>query len=446
MNTANNSVTAGACVPASQATSSDASRQSIRRVVLAGAFGTVVEYFDFSVYAFLATTLAAVFFPAENPTAALLYTLGVFGAAFVARPVGGILIGHLSDRYGRRPALTVAVVGMAFASTLIGLLPAYASIGIAAPVLLFVLRCVQGLSAGGELGSAGSYVAEVAPDGRRGFLTSTTQVGTLVGTMLGSLCVGLMHLGLSNEQILSWGWRIPFLISLPLGIAALIVRSKMEESKQFEQVEEQGAVAKIPALSALVSHPRAVFSVFGLTLVSFASYYLVFTYMSTYFERQGIMPPGLAAWSTTLTLLLAAVAIPVWGKITDRIGRRPILIGVCVANLLLAWPLFIFMQTSVGAAFFSQIVLGQIEAAYLGVILAAYCEMFPARVRSSGFSLGYNFSAILAGGSAPYLATWLIAATGASHAPAWILMAMAFLSLLVALTVRETANRPMPTV
>lgn len=419
-------------------------KRRLRKVVFAAGFGTVIEYFDFSVYAFLATTIAAVFFPKNDPTAALLYTLGVFGAAFVIRPIGGILIGHLGDKYGRRPALATSVLGMAFASAVIGLIPSYAVIGLAAPALLFLMRLLQGLSAGGELGGAAAYVTEAAPDSRRGFLTSTTQVGTLIGTMLGSLSVALLRMMLTDAELLSWGWRIPFLVSLPLGIAALVVRRRMEESKQFEQVEESGAVARIPALAALRSHPRGVFTVFGLSLVSFAAYYLVFSYMSTYFERQGIMQPGMAAWSTTLTLALAAIAIPFWGKVTDRVGRRPVLIGVCVSNLILAYPLFLIMGNSPGAAMFSQIILGQIEAAYLGVILATFCELFPARVRASGFGLGYNFAAIVAGGSAPYIATWLIASTNQPNAPAWILVVTAIISLGTALSVKETANRPIP--
>jgi MHS family proline/betaine transporter-like MFS transporter len=428
------------------ARSAPAENTRVRKVVFAAGFGTVIEYFDFSVYAFLATAIATVFFPNGDPTAALLYTLGVFGVAFVVRPIGGILLGHLGDRYGRRPALAASVLGMAFASTLIGVIPSYASIGIAAPVLLFVMRLVQGLSAGGELGGAAAYVAEAAPDTRRGFLTSTTQVGTLVGTMLGSLSVALLRLTLTDAELLDWGWRIPFLASLPLGVIGLVVRHRMEESKQFEAVEASGAVARIPALAALRSHPRGVFTVFGLSLVSFAAYYLVFSYMSTYFERQGIMPPGRAVWSTTLTLALAALTIPFWGKLTDKVGRRPLLIGVCVSNLVLAYPLFRLMEHSPAAAMFSQVVLGQIEAAYLGVILAAYCELFPARVRASGFGLGYNFAAIAGGGPAPYLATWLIAVTGQPQAPAWILVAAAIVSLATALSVKETANRPMPTV
>ncbi|MDM0032007.1 MFS transporter [Variovorax sp. J22P271] len=420
--------------------------RGVRRVVRAAAFGTVIEYFDYTAYAFLATTLAKVFFPAADPTAALLYTLGVFGVAFIVRPIGGILLGHLGDRYGRRPALVVSVLGMAFATAAIGFLPTYESVGIAAPLMLLGLRCIQGLSAGGELGGAAAYVAEASPDHRRGYLTSTTQVGTLAGTMLGSLSVALLRGWLTPEQLLDWGWRLPFLMSLPLGLIGLVVRRQMEESRQFEQMEDRGAVSKMPALSVVRTHWRGVLGVFGLSLVSFAAYYLVFTYFATYFERQSIMKASQAAWSTTVTLLFAAFAIPFWGKFTDRVGRKPLLVSVCLANLVLAYPLFMLMKQSALAAFAAQFVLGQIEAAYLGVILAAYCEMFPARVRLSGFSLGYNFAAIVAGGSAPYLATWLIAATGQPHAPAWMLMATALVSLVAAVAIKETAGRPMPVV
>lgn len=423
----------------------DAARR-IRRIISAGAFGTIVEYFDFSVYAFLATTIADVFFAKGNPTAALLYTLGVFGASFVLRPFGGILIGHLGDRYGRRPALTLSVAGMAFASTAIGLLPSYATIGIAAPILLFVLRCVQGLSAGGELGGAASYVAEVAPDDRRGRLTSMMNLGTMIGTMLGSACVAVLHVTMSHEALLSWGWRLPFLASLPLGVITLVLRRRMEESKQFENLESSGSVAKIPVLDALRSSPRGVLTVLGLALGSFMSYYLTFTYLPTYFQRQNIMSGTDAAWSTTATLVCAMFVIPFWGRMSDRVGRRPLLIAVCAADLLCAYPAFLMMSHSTAAAVFAQIVLGQLEALYVSVILATYCEQFPARVRASGFNLGYNFSSILAGGTAPYLATWLISATGDAKAPAWMLIAAALVSLVTAFTLRETANRPLPLV
>ncbi|SED63254.1 MFS transporter [Streptomyces melanosporofaciens] len=422
-------------------------QKTMRQVTLAGGVGTAIEYYDFSVYGFLALTIADVFFPQSDPTAALLYTLAVFGAAFALRPIGGVLLGHVADRYGRRPALATAVLGMAFASTVMGVLPSFAAIGVAAPVMLLILRCVQGISAGGELGSAAAFVAEAAPDRTRGFHTSTAQIGTLAGTLLGALVVAIVRWGLTPEQLSAWGWRIPFLLSLPLGILALVVRRRVEESKDFANLEEAGRVAKVPALAALRSHTRGVLTVCGLSLVSFAAYYIVFSYMTTYFTAQKIMSPDAAVWTSVLTLALATIAIPLWGAACDRWGRRPILIGVSAANLVLGYPLFLLMgQGSVTWAVVAQIVLGQAEAAYMGVILAAYTELFPAKVRSSGFSLGYNAASIITGGSAPYIATWLIEETSNKLAPAWMLMTAAAISLGTALTLKETARRPLPTV
>jgi MFS transporter, MHS family, proline/betaine transporter len=421
-------------------------RARLRRVTLAGAIGTVIEYFDFSVYAFLALTLSSVFFPKSDPTAGLLYTLAVFGAAFVLRPVGGVLLGHVADRHGRRPALAIAVLAMAFSSTAIGMLPDYRAIGVAAPLLLLVLRCVQGLSAGGELGGAAAFVAEAAPDRSRGYHTSTTQIGTLGGTLLGSLVVAVLRLGFTPEQMTDFGWRIAFLVSLPLGVVGLVVRTRIEESEQFTRLETAEQVAKVPAMAAVRSHPRGVWTVCGLSLVSFASYYLVFTYMATYFSQQGIMSETSAMWATSLTLLLASAAIPCWGRACDRWGRRPVLIGVCVVDLVLAYPMFLLMGSgSATWAVLAQVFLGQVEAAYLAVILATYTELFPARVRSSGFGLGYNIASIVAGGSAPYVATWLIDTTSNGFAPAWMLIVTAAVSLGTALTVRETAGLPLRT-
>lgn len=414
----------------------------VRRVVLAGAMGTLIEYFDYSIYAFLATTIAVVFFPASD-SLALLYTFGLFGVAFVVRPLGGIIIGGISDRYGRKPALMISVFGMIIATAVIGLLPSYASVGIAAPLLLCLMRCIQGIAAGGELGGAAAYVAEVSPNDRRGALTSTTQVGCLAGTMLGALCVAQLSSALTHEQMLDWGWRIPFLLSVPLGIATLFVRRRMEESEQFQNLEDKGQVTRIPIWSAMRDYPRGVLTVAGLSMISFSAYYLVFTYLVTYFQQQSIMSAQVAGWSSSVTMLLAAGSIYFWGQLSDRIGRKPILIGCCLGLLILPYPMFLLMNQSVESAIAAQLILGLVVAAYLGVIMSTYCELFPPHIRTTGVSLGFNIAALVAGGSSPYLATWLINETGQATAPAWIMMGAALISLGFALTLKETANRPL---
>jgi len=421
-----------------------AQRTNARRTVLAGAVGSAIEFFDFGIYSFLATMLAASFFPKADPTAGLLYTFAVFGVAFVVRPLGGIWLSHVGDTRGRRFALALSVSLMAVATALIGLLPTYASIGVWAPILLVVLRCVQGASAGGEIGSAATYVSEVSPDRKRGLFTSTTQVGTLFGTMLASLAVVVVSVVLTREQMQEWGWRIPFLVSFPLGMVALIIRYRLAESGQFVRAENAGKIERIPFVSVITTHRRALLTVFCMSLVSYASYYLVFTYLSVYFQRQGLMSVSMATWTTSIVVLVAAISIPFWGALSDRVGRKPLIIGACIGNLVIPYPAFLMMSHSPAAAVVAQLILGQLEAAYLATILTTYCEIFPVRVRLSGLSLGHNLAALVAGGMAPYMATWLIAKSGNAFAPAWMLIGTACVSLCAALTIKETAGKPLP--
>ncbi|RAU48023.1 MULTISPECIES: MFS transporter [unclassified Pseudomonas] len=416
--------------------------RSIRKVVWAGAIGTLIEYYDYTAYAFLATTLAALFFPADEPLA-LLYTFAVFGVAFVVRPIGGILLGALADKVGRKPALLVSVVGMVGATACIGLLPTYAAAGIAAPVLLCLLRCIQGMAAGGEMGGAVTYVAEVAPDAKRAALTSTTQIGCLVGTMGGAIAVALLNMLMTHEQLLDWGWRLPFLISAPMGIIALMIRHKMEETPDFVKLERQNKVKKAPTLILLRRYPGPLLAIACIGSCAMAGYYLPFTYLVTYFQQQGIMTAQMAGWSATLSMTVAALAIYPFGLLSDKIGRRPMLIGVTLCFMVFTYPLFLAMKLSVSAAMASQVALGLLEAAYLSTNYTLYCELLPTSVRTSGINLGISIAAIAAGGSAPYIATWLMTYTGSPTSPAWILIIAGLISFLVLLRLKETAGRPL---
>ncbi len=256
------------------------------------------------------------------------------------RPIGGVVIGHIGDHFGRKAGLATAVIMMAVCTAAIGLIPSHASIGIAAPILLVLLRCGQGFAAGGELGGASSYVAESVADDRRGLFSSIPQLGCLVGTALGSVTVAALTILLTVEQMQDWGWRVPFLFSVALSVAAVLFRRKMAESPDFESLEAGDAVRKLPVFEAVKKHPSAIVSVFGINLVSFAAFYLVFTYMTTYFDVVDVMSARSASWAVVVTQILAALSIPFWGHISDRIGRKPVLVGVCVANIVLAIPLF----------------------------------------------------------------------------------------------------------
>ncbi|HEY1701540.1 MAG TPA: MFS transporter [Trebonia sp.] len=421
------------------------SARTQRRTVIAAGIGTAIEYYDFTIYAFLATTLATVFFPQEDSTAALLSTWAVYAVSFVLRPVGGIIVGHLADRYGRRRALSVAVISMATASSLIGILPGHSTLGAAAAFLLIICRCVQGLSAGGELGAASSYLAEASPGRRRNYRVSWVNVGTLSGTLIGTLFVSIMLQSVSAHALTDWAWRVPFLCSLPFGVVALLIRLRMEESTDFERAKERKAIKKIPLGDLVRSHPRSLLAVTLLALTSNASYWIVFTYLESYFESQHIMSTSTASWTTTITLAVSVLTLPLWSRLSDRIGRRPTLIISNAAFVVLCYPLFLMMGKSVVLAVIAQLVLGQLTTLYLASILAAFAELFPASVRVSGFSLGYNIAAVLAGGTAPYIATWLIDQTGSALSPAFFLIVVTLVALAGAVfTLRETANKPLP--
>lgn len=410
---------------------------------MASGFGTFVEYFDFSLYAFFATVIADTFFPAGNRTTALLYTFGIFGASFLMRPLGGILLGHVGDKIGRRPALGLSVGGMALASALIGCVPSYAEIGMAAPLLLLGLRCIQGLSAGGEMGGAQAYVIEVAPDSERGYLTGLVSLGLLGGTLFGAAASIVVHAIFDAKSLADWAWRLPFLVSLPLGIITLLLRSRMEESQAFTRMEKRGGVERMPVLTILRDDLRELLIVCGVSGGNLMLFYMTIAYMPTYFQRENLMSGTAAAWSTALTLIGGMLAIPLWARLSDRIGRRPVLLIASLGTMLAAYPAYLVMPWSVTAAAIAQIALGQLEATWISVAYATYCEQFHTRVRSSGVNLGCNLSSIIAAGPAPYLATWLIPAIGRVHAPALMLIVFSLISAVAAWCARETAGRPL---
>jgi MHS family proline/betaine transporter-like MFS transporter len=414
-----------------------------RRIVIGAGIGTAIEYYDFTIYAFLATTIAQVFFPKSDPTAGLLSTFAIFAASFFLRPFGGIVIGHFADRLGRRKALTLSVAGMVAASVLIGFIPSYEALGVAAPVLLVLLRCIQAFSAGGELGTAASYVAEQSPIERRGYLTGFVNLGTVSGTLLASFTVALTRAFVAETDFATWGWRIPFLVSLPLGLIALFVRLRMEESVAFEEISKEKEIKRAPALGVLKARPAAVLVVIALALTSNASYWTVFTYLSTLLQTQHVVDAKTAAWSTTATLVLAAVSMPFWSRLSDCFGRKKIMILLNALFVVSAYPLFTLATHSAVVGIAVQLVLGQITACYLANLLATLAETLPASMRVSGFALGYNIASILAGGSAGYIATWLVASTGNPASPAFFVMSATGIAFVASVLMRETANRPL---
>ncbi len=304
-----------------------ASTSTARRAAIAGGVGTLIEYYDFAVYGFLAVVIAPLFFPSTNPAVSILATLAVFGVAYVARPLGGIFFGRLGDRRGRRSALVVTVVCMGIACGILGLLPTYSSAGLLAPILLVIIRLVQGFSAGGEIGGAATYIAESAPPNRRGFFGSFTPIGSTLGFAVAAAIVGLVALMTTDEQMSSWGWRIPFLLALPLAVICLCVRLKLEDSPEFAEMAEKNEVTKSPLTEVIKKNPLSVLRVVGIAIAMNGSGYIGLTYFSVYLINDLGFAKDAVYWTSALSIALACATFPLSGMLTDRYGRKPVLLG-----------------------------------------------------------------------------------------------------------------------
>jgi MFS transporter, MHS family, proline/betaine transporter len=413
------------------------------RVVIAGAVGSVVEYFDFGVYGYVATILATQFFAAGDSTSALLSTLAAFAVAFVLRPVGGLIFSHFGDRYGRKNTLGATVLMMSAASGLIGVLPTYAAIGVGASVLLVLARCLQGIAAGGELGGAIAFVAEHSPAGKRGLLCSMTQTGALAGVLLASICVALLNQFLSKESMTQWGWRVPFLVAIPVGLFGLWIRTELSEATSFKILEKTQGVEAAPFVELFRSHLPALLKSIGLSVLLFSLYYIAYVYVNIHLQRVVGLSSKLAFWSTTVTLAVSVLCMPLFGTLSDRIGRKPVFVFASLAAAIAAAPCFILMNDGGMTAVAMQLILGVIESALMGVAFSTFAELFPTRVRYTGIALGFNIGGVVAGGSAPFICTWLVGALGSSIAPSYFLCFTALVTLLSALTLKETAGSPL---
>lgn len=406
-----------------------------RRQLLAGSIGNVLEYYDFVVYAFLASILASKFFPNDDPVIGLLASFATFGVGFLARPLGGALIGRIADRKGRRVALLITIFGMAAGTVGIGILPDFSTIGMAAPVLLVTMRLIQGLSAGGEWGSATSFIAESAPEGRRGWFGGIGQASIAAGTLVGSMVVALVTQILSDEIMHGWGWRVPFL----LGGVLLIVGAWMRRS-----IEETPAFAKAQQVSATPHHRPVVLmaKAFGFTILWTVCYYVMLSYLPTFLVQHAGLSEGQALWGNTVALIILVGATPLFGRLSDRIGRKPLLLVCCAAFVILPYPLFslILNHASVIEIVTIQIIFNLFIAAFSGAGPAALAELFPTHSRTLLLSIGYSLSVAIFGGFAPFISTWLIAATGMPIAPVFYLIAAGLVSGVVIYRFRETAH------
>lgn len=420
----------------------EVSPATLRRVIAASAVGNFVEWFDFAVYGFLATLIASQFFASSDPSVGLLKTFAVFAVAFALRPLGGVFFGALGDRLGRKRVLSMTILMMAGSTTLIGLLPTYASIGLMAPVLLTLARCVQGFSAGGEYAGACAYLMEHAPREKRAFYGSFVPVSTFSAFACAAVLAYGLEANLSTEAMGSWGWRIPFLIAAPLGLVGLYLRWRMEETPAFQAAMAEGGVqAHSPLKDTLRNHGRSILSLGAFISLTALSFYMFTTYFATYLQLVGNLSRAESLLVTTVALLFAALGCPVAGAMSDRIGRRRTVMFTCGWVIVCVFPAYWLASSGSLPYALIGVLLLAVGALTSGVVTAALLsESFPTRSRYTASAITYNVAYTLFGGTAPLVATWLIAQSGSSLAPALYLVVIAVLALVGGLGLAETSR------
>jgi MHS family proline/betaine transporter-like MFS transporter len=419
----------------------------VRRAVKAAALGNAMEWFDFGVYSYIAVTLGKVFFPSGNPTAQLLSTFGAFAAAFLVRPLGGLVFGPLGDRVGRQKVLAVTMIMMAAGTFAIGLIPSYATIGVGAPLLLLAARLVQGFSTGGEYAGASTFIAEYAPDKKRGFFGSWLEFGTLAGYIGGAGLVTLMTALLSSEDLTSWGWRIPFLIAGPMGIIGLYLRMRLEETPAFAAEVEKAEAArpKVPLREMVAGQWKSLLLCMGLVLVFNVTDYMLLSYMPSYLTSELKYDETHGLLVVLAVMVLMMIVQPFAGALTDRIGRRPVIAAGCAGFLFLSVPaLLLIRDGSLLAVGLGMGALGLLLVCFTAAMPAALPALFPTRVRYGSLSIGFNVSVSLFGGTTPLVVTALIGATGNMMMPAYYMMAAAVVGGLAVWRMSESAGQPLP--
>jgi MHS family proline/betaine transporter-like MFS transporter len=417
--------------------------RTVRRAVAASAMGNCIEWFDFGVYSAgaVTATIGKVFFPTNNTSTAVLSSFAVLAVAFVVRPFGGFFFGPLGDKYGRQRVLATTIILMSASTFVIGVLPTYATIGVFAPILLILARMVQGFSTGGEYGGAATFIAEYAPDKKRGFLGSWLEFGTLTGFVLGSGLVLIVDLSLSESAMNTWGWRIPFLIALPLGLVGLYLRTKLEDTPAFRDMSKAGKVAKSPLRDTLTQNWRMIVKLIGIVFLLNVADYTILTFMPSFLTDDLHISDTKSQLITISVEVAMMIVITFIGRLSDRIGRKPLLLTAAIGYIVLAYPALALMtsggtvQLVIGFA-----ILGALLVLMLAVIGSTFPAMFPTRTRYGSFAIGYNVSTSLFGGTAPFVITALINATGTNFIPAYYLIIAGLVALAPIILIPETAN------
>jgi MFS transporter, MHS family, shikimate and dehydroshikimate transport protein len=434
-------------MPSSHTSVAAPAHNSVRVVALASFIGTTIEWYDFFLYGtFAALVFNQLFFPTFDPLMGTMAAFGTYAIGFVARPIGGIVIGHFGDKVGRKSMLVLTLVVMGVATFLIGLLPTYETIGPWAAVLLILLRMAQGFGVGGEWGGAVLMAVEHAPAGKRGFYGSWPQVGVAAGLLIANAVFLLVSSQLSSEQFLSWGWRIPFLVSIVLVVVGMVIRVRILETPAFEKAREATGEVRQPLIEVLRRHPKEVLLAMGARFAENGAFYIYSAFVLVYATQQVKMAQSVVLNGILLGAALEIVAIPLFGALSDRVGRRPVYLFGAVTTGVFAFPFFWLIDTGTPGYVWLALVIAFVfsHAAMYGPQGAFLSELFGTRVRYSGASLGTQLASVFAGGLAPLIATWLLPRYGVS-AVALYVIGMALVTIVAVLAASETHRHDIDT-
>lgn len=420
-------------------------QKTLKKVAASSFLGNFIEWFDYATYSYFAVVIATVFFPGDDPTLALMQTFAVFALSFLLRPIGAIFWGSMGDKKGRKWALSTSIFLMTGATFCIGLLPSYLAIGMAAPALLLVLRMIQGFSASGEYAGAATFLAEYAPTDKRGMYCSLVPASTAVGLLVGSAFATIMYSVLSDAAISDWGWRIPFLLAGPLGLIAHYIRTKLEDSPTYQEMQDnlsKNEESNHPVKELFQKHSKKLIISFGACVLNAVGFYVVLTYLPVYLETVVGMAYSESSLITTISLIVYVVFIFGSGHLSDMFGRKKMLIIACVSFIVLTVPAFMLLNTG---EFFTVLAVELVLCLALtindGTLSSYLTETFPTSVRYTGFALSFNMANAIFGGSASFISTWLIATTGSNLAPAWYMVAVSLVALVAMIMSHEHSNK-----
>ena len=403
----------------------------MRKILVSSMIGNALEWYDFVLYVQFSSIIGKLFFPSEDPFSSLLATFGIFAVGFVMRPIGGILFGLLGDKFGRKSALVFSILMMAIPTALIGFIPTYQQIGIAAPICLTLIRLLQGLALGGGFSGCMTFIVEHAPSDKRGLVGSSSMFSLGAGVFLGIVVSLGFSTYLPEEEFMSWGWRLPFIISLAIGMVAFYIKNNVDESPIYLKAKEHGNISKAPVAEVFKFHLKDLLIAIAIYITVTVPFYTFTAFFSTYLQHHADMKLHDTLVINGIAMLFFMATIPCSAYLSDKYGRKPVLLITAILIGLVTYPVFCLMlEGGYNSPLIGQIIFGIALGAYMGPVAATLVELFPTNIRFTGLALSYNFSAAAFGGTAPFVYLYLIKITGSVMSPVFYILAFVIITLI----------------